>query len=488
MALRYAVTGGLSAVESGLGVTSRGLGLTAAGVEATVQGYDAWRRGIRTVLADPMLVTELPRVTDIALTTAPVATGIARDRRRDTSSAHRERRGEQLQSAFTGLGPAFVKLGQTLSVRPDLVPEEYVDALEELQDQVPPASWDRVEPVIVTELGPVDEVFDDFDRTPLAGASLGQVYRAELDGETVAVKVRRPDIEARIQRDLRLVESAVPVATAFLDDGRAFTLETIVDQFGETLREELDYEREAAIMERVRENFATDDRVTIPAAVESHTTERVLTMEFVDGTKVSDHDALDSMAIDRSELANTYREIYLQMTLVDGVFHADPHPGNVAVQPDGTIVLYDFGMAGVLDPDLRSGIVDFFVAISRGDPDAILEALVDLGTLDPAVADDADALGEVVERFLERLRAGEFDAKEFEALVEDLEEAFYEMPFSLPRELALVLRVTAIADGVANSLDPDHDFFAVIDDTLADRGFIRDDATQRAVEAGRSNQ
>jgi predicted unusual protein kinase regulating ubiquinone biosynthesis (AarF/ABC1/UbiB family) len=484
MSLLNPVTGGLSVVASGLSATSRGLALTTRGIEATMQGWQASTRSIGMVAADPMLVTEVPRVTDIAWTTAPVATGIARDRRRDTSRDRRERRGNQLRAAFTDLGPAFVKLGQTLSVRPDLVPAEYVDALEELQDQVPPAPWERVEPVIETELGPVDEVFDEFDREPLAGASLGQVYRAELDGEPVAVKVRRPDIEARVQRDLRLVESAVPVASAFLDEGRAFTLETIVDQFGETLREELDYAREAELMGRIRANFADDDRVRIPAVVDAHTTERVLTMEFVDGTKIADHDALDSMGIDRGELANTYRELYLQMTLVDGVFQADPHPGNVAVQPDGTIVLYDFGMAGVLDPELRAEVVAFFVAISRGDVDAILAALVELGTLDPsAAAADGEALAEIVERFVQRSRAGEFDARAFETLVQDLEAAFYEMPFRLPPELALVLRVTAIADGVANSLDPEHDFFAVIDDVLADRGFIDENGTHPVVEA-----
>lgn len=484
MPLQYAVIGGLSAVESGMRVTSQGLALSVTGIEATMRGFEASRRSIDTFVEDPLLVTEWPRATDIALTTAPVVTGLARDQRRNTSSAQRERRGEQLRDALTDLGPAFVKLGQTLSVRPDLVPEEYVDALEELQDQVPPAPWRRVERVVEAELGPVDEAFDDFETEPLAGASLGQVYRAELDGETVAVKVRRPDIEERVQRDLRLVESAVPVAAAFLGDGRAFTLETIVDQFADTLREELDYEREAAIMARIRENFADDDRVKIPTVVDSHTTERVLTMEYVDGTKVSEHEALDSMAIDRADLANTLRELYLQMTLVDGVFHADPHPGNVAVQPDGTIVLYDFGMAGVLDPDLRSGIVDFFVAINRGDIDAILEALVELGTLDPAAAEtDEDALGEVVERFVERTRAGEFDAQEFETLVDTLEEAFYELPFRVPPDLALVLRVIAITDGVANTLDPEHDFFAVIDDVLADRGFLDEEATESAIEA-----
>jgi predicted unusual protein kinase regulating ubiquinone biosynthesis (AarF/ABC1/UbiB family) len=484
MPLNYAVTGGLSALESGMRVTSQGLALGVTGMETTMQGVEASMRSLDVLVEDPLLVTEAPRATEVALTTAPVVTGLARDRRRDTSSEQRERRGEQLRDAFTDLGPAFVKLGQTLSVRPDLVPEEYVGALEDLQDQVAPAPWHRVERVIEAELGPVDEAFDEFEREPLAGASLGQVYRAELDGETVAVKVRRPDIEARVQRDLRLVESAVPVASAFLDDGRAFTLGTIVDQFADTLREELDYEREAAVMERVRANFADDERVTIPAVVDSHTTERVLTMEYVDGTKVSEHEALDAMAIDRADLANTLRELYLQMTLVDGVFHADPHPGNVAVQPDGTIVLYDFGMAGDLDPDLQSGIVDFFVAINRGDVDAILESLVELGTLDPSAAETGeDALGEVVARFVGRLQAGEFDAQEFETLVDELQEAFYELPFRLPPDLVLVLRVMAITDGVANTLDPEHDFFAVIDDVLADRGFLDEGGVEQAAEA-----
>lgn len=483
MPFQYVLRGGVSAAETGLAATSQGLRLSARGLEATRQGFEASKRGVDVFVADPLLVTSAPRATEVALTTAPVVTGLTRDQRRDTSSAERERRGEQLRSAFADLGPTFVKLGQTLSVRPDLVPEEYVDALEKLQDQVPPAPWDRIEGVIEDELGPVDEVFDDFDREPLSGASLGQVYRAELDGETVAVKVRRPDIETRIQRDLRLVESAVPVVSAFLDDGRAFTLETIVDQFGDTIREELDYEREAEMMQRIRANFADDDRVAVPGVVDSHSSERVLTMEFVDGTKVSDHGALEAMAIDRADLANRLREVYLQMTLVDGAFHADPHPGNVAVQPDGTIVLYDFGMSGTIDPDVRAGIVDFFAAITDGDVEGILETLVDLGTLDPAVAGtDDEALTELVGRFVECTQAGEFDAQEFESLADDLEEAFYEMPFRLPPGLTLVLRVMAITDGVANTLDPEHDFFAVVEDVLADPDLAETDAAGAAIE------
>lgn len=470
-----------------LRATTRGIETTARGLELTTQGIEATTRGIGTVVDDPTLLVDAHRGADIALTGAPVAAGIARDRRRSTSSDQRERRARQLRSALVDLGPAFVKLGQTMSTRPDLLPAEYVDVLESLQDEVPPASWSSVERVIEAELGPVEEVFDEFDAEPLSGASLGQVYRAELDGEAVAVKVRRPDIEDQVHRDLRIVESAVPLAGAFLDDGRAVSLETLVDQYGETLREELDYEREAAIMDRVRTNLADDDRVRIPEVVDSHTTERVLTMEYVDATKITEVEELDAMDVDRSELAATMREIYLQMTLVDGVFHADPHPGNVAVGDDGSLVFYDFGMAGDLEPELQAELVEFFVAVGRGDVDAIIDALVDLGTLNPDAAEEGrEELREVIELFVDRSRGGEFDADQFAELVADLEEAFYELPFRLPPELALILRVTALADGVAHTLDPNHDFFAVVADFLADRGYVDPEAAERTVEQGPS--
>ncbi|QLD90772.1 AarF/ABC1/UbiB kinase family protein [Natronomonas salina] len=431
------------------------------------------------------LVDDARRSLDIAATSLPVVAGIARDQRRSTSSAQRTKRARQLRAALVDLGPAFVKLGQTMSTRPDLLPAEYVRVLETLQDDIEPAPWEDAKEVVEAELGPVEDRFDDFETEPLSGASLGQVYRATVDGDDVAVKVRRPDLEERVLRDLRIIETVVPLATHLLDEGRAFSLETLVEQYGETLREEMDYEREAELMTEIGERFAADERVRIPEVVGSHSTRRVLTMEYVDGTKITDVEALNDQGIDRPELARTLRSVYLEMTLLDGVFHADPHPGNLAVKDDGTLVFYDFGMSDRLDEDLRQHIVDLFVAVGRTNVDGVLDALVDLGTLHPGAADDGrEELREVIDLFVERSRGGDVDVDRLDALLEDLEATVYEMPFRLPADLALILRVTALADGVANTLDDDHDFFSIVADFLADNDFVDEAEAQRAVEQG----
>jgi len=225
------------------------------------------------------------------------------------------------------LGPTFIKLGQILSTRPDVLPAEYIEALSELQDDVPPAPWAESEAVIEEELGPVDEVFDEFDREPISGASLGQVYVAEYDGQTVAVKVRRPGIQELVNADLRVIKWSLPLLVRFVGQGQAFSLENLAEEFDKTINQEMDYSRERRVLGQIKENFADNDRVVIPEPIHRVSTGRVLSMEYIPGTKISDVQALEEAGIDRTELATTLQRIYLQMIAEDGVFHADPHPG-----------------------------------------------------------------------------------------------------------------------------------------------------------------
>jgi len=175
--------------------------------------------------------------------------------------------------------------------------------------------------------GPVDETFDDFDREPISGASLGQVYTARYEGSDVAVKVRRPKIESLVEADLRTIRWSIPLVRKFTGSGRAFSLENLADEFAKTIREEMDYNRERAMLEEIRANFADEDRIRIPTAFEAVSGPRVLTMEYIPGTKISDVDALDDAGHDRNAIAETLQDVYLQMIIDDGVFHADPHPG-----------------------------------------------------------------------------------------------------------------------------------------------------------------
>ncbi|MDX1747805.1 MAG: AarF/UbiB family protein, partial [Halobacteriales archaeon] len=282
----------------------------------------------------------------------PLLFGYARDRRRfllfgpprRVSSERRLDRAQTLLESLLTLGPTFIKLGQLLSTRPDVLPPEYIDVLSQLQDRVPPAPWAAAKPVLEDELGPVEEAFDDFQTEAISGASLGQVYRAELDGQSVAVKIRRPNIEPLVEADLRVIRWTVPAISYFVDEARAFSLSNLADEFARVIREEMDYEREARMLSEIGENFADDPKIAIPGVISERSSARVLTMEYIGGTKITDIEGLDELDIDRQAVAERLQRSYLEMIIEDGVFQADPHPGNLAVRPDGTIVFYDFGM------------------------------------------------------------------------------------------------------------------------------------------------
>ncbi|WP_436933910.1 ABC1 kinase family protein [Halovenus marina] len=409
----------------------------------------------------------------------PLVIAYARDRNRfllfgrsrQVSSARRRKRAATLLDSLLTLGPTFIKLGQLLSTRPDVLPPEYIDEFSKLQDEVPPADWADAEEVIESELGPVDEQFADFDRTAISGASLGQVYLARVDGQQVAVKVRRPGVEELVEADLRVIRWLLPLVMRFVDDSRSFSLETLADEFGKTIRQEMNYEREGQMLQDIRANFDGNDAVQIPAIVESHSTERVLTMEYVEGTKITDTDRLDEYGIDRSELAERLQRTYMQMVVDDGVFHADPHPGNLAVQPDGTLVLYDFGMSGYVDQYVQDHIVDFYGAIARQDIDAILDALIEMGTLSPEA--DREVMGDVMELAIADARGQDIEQYRVQQIIQQVEDTIYEFPLRLPSNLALVLRVATVVEGVCVTLDPDFDFISVATDYLREEGYIQ---------------
>mgnify|MGYP000613313989 FL=1 len=414
----------------------------------------------------------------------PLAITYARDRRRfllfgpsrSVSSAQRHERASTLLGSLLTLGPTFIKLGQMLSTRPDILPPEYVTEFSKLQDRVPPADWDDARAVVEAELGPVEERFSDFDTEAISGASLGQVYYAEIDGDPVAVKVRRPGVEELVRADLRVLRWILPILLYFVDDARSFSLETLADEFDQTIRQEMDYEREARMLTEIRENFDDDDAIRIPPVVESHSTERVLTMEYVPGTKISDVEQLDGKGIDRSRLAETLERAYFQMIVEDGVYHADPHPGNLAVQDDGTLVFYDFGMSGRVDSFLQEKIIDFYMAVAEQDIDAILDALIEMGTLSPEV--DRQVMADVMELAIADARGEDIEQYRVQQIIQSVEDTIYEFPLRLPENLALVLRVATVVEGVAVTLDPDFDFISVATDFLREEGYLEESARQ----------
>jgi predicted unusual protein kinase regulating ubiquinone biosynthesis (AarF/ABC1/UbiB family) len=418
----------------------------------------------------------------------PLIVAYARDRRRylvfggqrSVDTETQRRRADRLLDSLLTLGPTFIKLGQLLSTRPDVLPPAYIDVLTTLQDDVPPAPWAETKPVLEADVGPVDEVFDDFEREAISGASLGQVYRATYEDEQVAIKVRRPGIEDLVEADLRAIEWLLPLLLRFTDEARSFSVSNLADEFSNTIREEMDYARERRMLGEIRENFLDNDRIRIPEGVDELSGDRVLVMEYIGGVKISDVDRLDEQGLDRSDLAESLQRIYLQMIIEDGVFHADPHPGNLSVDEDGAIIFYDFGMSGRVDAFFQRKIVDFYIAVANQDIDGILDAMVEMGTLSPTA--DREVMGNVMELAIADVRGEDLEQYRVQQVIQQVEDTIYEFPLRLPRNFALILRVATVVEGVCVTLDPDFDFISVATDYLTEQGY-REEGVRQAVES-----
>ena len=423
----------------------------------------------------------------------PLAVAYARDRNRwilfgpgrDTTPEVQRRRARRLTDTLLALGPTYIKLGQVLSTRPDIVPQTYIDELIELQDDVPPAPYDDVEGIVNEGVGHPDEVFDTFERDAISGASLGQVHVAYFRGEKVAVKVRRPGVEELVKADLRALNFLLPfvqrVARAMGEGAHADSMEGLAEDFERRIKQEMDYGREKAMLDEIRGNFEGDDRVNIPETYDEVCSRRVLTMEYIGGTKINEVEKLRRIGHDTERLARDLEKIYLKMTLVDGVFHGDPHPGNVAVDADGRIVLYDFGMSGRLSPSLQDTFVDFYLAASNEDAEGVIDAMIEMGTLDRDV--DRDLMVEVIEIAIEDMSGGEVDEMRVQQLLNEVEETIYEYPLRIPSYIALGLRVSTIVEGVCLELDPEFDFLGVAREFFIEEGFVQREVRGRAVKA-----
>ncbi|MFW6017326.1 MAG: ABC1 kinase family protein [Halapricum sp.] len=439
------------------------------------------------------------RLLVVVKTFLPLAVSWWRDRRRylvfggrrEVTDAQRRERAEYLLSALVSLGPTFIKLGQLLSTRPDVLPRAYVTVLSRLQDRVPPDPWEEVEPLLDEEIGDVESVFESFDREPISGASLGQVYTARFEGRRVAVKVLRPGIRKRVEADIRVLSVLVPLLARLAPPSQQFTLENLTEEFAASIRREMDYEREADTLERIAANFDDDPKIRLPAVEHGLSTDRVLVMEYVDGAKITDLETLERQGVDRAAVVERLENAYIRMIVEHGLFHADPHPGNLAVQDDGTIVFYDFGMAGYLDARTREQLFEFYVAVAEDDVDRMIDAFVALGVLDPAA--DRQLMAQGFELVLESFRGEDISQYQVQELFEQFQGTMQELPMRLPQNLALVVRVSSVLEGVCRTLDPDFDFVSVVRDYVADRATetataerVREEVRTRAVDLERS--
>ena len=288
---------------------------------------------------------------------------------------------EQLAADLERLGPTYVKLGQLLSTHADLLPPAYLDALTRLQDKVEPFPYADVEAIVTAELGvKISKAFVEFEKTPVAAASLGQVHRAVLrTGRPVAVKVQRPGIQERILKDLEVLEEIAETADEHTEAGRKFGFAGMLQEFRKTLLRELDYRQEFRNLETLALNLADFDRIVIPAPVEDYTTSRVLTMEYVRGQKVTSLHPVVQLDLDGEVLAEQLFRAYLKQMLVDGFVHADPHPGNVFLTEDNRIALLDLGMVARVTPNMQEKLLQVLIAISEGRADEAATAGLKIG-------------------------------------------------------------------------------------------------------------
>jgi len=275
---------------------------------------------------------------------------------------------EQLAADLERLGPTYVKLGQLLSTRADLLPPAFLEALTRLQDKVEPFPFADVEAIVTAELGvKISKAFVEFEKTPVAAASLGQVHRAVLrTGRPVAVKVQRPGIQERILKDLEVLEEIAEAADEHTEAGRKFGFTGMLQEFRKTLLRELDYRQESRNLETLAQNLAEFDRIVVPAPVEDYTTSRVLTTEYVRGQKVTSLHPVVQLDLDGEVLAEQLFRAYLKQILVDGFVHADPHPGNVFLTEDNRIALLDLGMVARVTPSMQEKLLQVLIAISEG--------------------------------------------------------------------------------------------------------------------------
>jgi ubiquinone biosynthesis protein len=370
---------------------------------------------------------------------------------------------ERIRITLEQLGPTFVKIGQIASLRTDLLPIELTDQLTRLQDDVPPLEFDPVRHIVESELGgELEDIFLEFDQSPIGSASIGQVHRAVLQsGEVVAVKVQRPEIQRNIEIDFEILADIARLAERRFQWAEHYELTSVVEEFRNTLLNELNYIIEGQNAERIRKTLNQTMTVYIPQIHWDFTTSKILVMEFVKGVKLNEYDTLDANGFNKKLLAARASKAVFTQILIHGFFHADPHPGNLAALPGDVILFMDFGMVGRLTPELKSHLAGLIIGLMRRNTDLIIRALYRMGVVPPDIDDDK------LHKDIDLLRDKYYDIPLSQVhlgeSVSDIFSVAYKHRIKIPADLSLVGKTLLTIEGVVTKLDPD---FRIMDIAL----------------------
>lgn len=379
----------------------------------------------------------------------------------DKKAARRRAQAIWVRETFLELGPTFIKVGQLFSTRADLFPIEYVEELSKLQDRVPAFDYGQVERIVQEDLGkPIAELFSSFDPIPLAAASLGQVHKAQLrSGEEVVLKVQRPGLKKLFAIDLGILKGIARYFQNHPRWGPGRDWLGIYEECCKILYEEIDYLNEGRNADRFRRNFREADWVRVPKVYWRYASPRTIVMEYVPGIKISHYEALEAAGLDRSRLAGLGARAYLEQVLESGFFHADPHPGNLAVSADGALIFYDFGMMGQIASGVREKLLETFFGIAQKDGDRVMKALIALGALAPT--GDPGPVRRSIQFMLDNFMDKPFEEQSVSAISDDLYEVAYGQPFRFPATFTFVMRAFSTLEGVGKGLDPEFNFMEV---------------------------
>jgi len=379
----------------------------------------------------------------------------------DKRAARRKQQAIWIRNTLLDLGPTFIKVGQLFSTRADIFPTEYVEELAKLQDKVPAFSYEQVEAIVEKELDrKIPQLFENFEPVPLAAASLGQVHKATLHtGEAVVVKVQRPGLKKLFEIDLQILKGIAYYFQRHPEWGRGRDWLGIYEECCRILWEEIDYLKEGRNADTFRRNFRDEDWVKVPRVYWRYASTKVLTLEYVPGIKISQYAALEAAGLDRQVLANLGAKAYLQQLLNNGFFHADPHPGNIAVSPEGALIFYDFGMMGQIKSNVREGLMETLFGVAQKDAERVVNSLVNLGALAPT--EDMGPVRRSVQYMLDNFMDKPFENQSVAAISDDLYEIAYNQPFRFPATFTFVMRAFSTLEGVGKGLDPEFNFMEV---------------------------